>query len=200
MTVEKLTNEKFNELKNSSVIIDTRHPEIFAKGYIQGSINIPIEGAFYKWAIQVVPKESAIILITDNEDTINDTIRQLAYINLNNVLGFIVFDSNSMMEKETLKLLNVNDLNDNIDDFYVVDVRTPPEWNDGHIESAHHMDLIEFKQKLESIPKDKQVAITCGAGFRSSIAASILKASGHDNVASIQGGMRAWNQANLPIK
>jgi len=196
----KLTIEKFNELKNSAVIIDTRHPEIFAKRYIQGSINIPLEGAFYKWAIQVVPKNSAIILITDNEDTVADTIRQLAYINLNRILGFIVFDPSENVKSETLKLLNVMDLNDNIDDFFVVDVRTTPEWNDGHIVSAHHMDLAEFQEKLGTIPRDKQVAINCGAGFRSSVAASILKNSGHENVASIQGGMRTWNQANLPIK
>ncbi len=194
----KLTIEKFNELKNRAVIVDTRHPEIFAKGYVQGSINIPIEGAFYQWAIQVIQKGSSIILITDTEDTIKDTIRQLTYINLNQILGFIVFDSS--LKSETLNLLNVMDLNDNMNDFYVVDVRTTQEWNDGHIESAHHMDLAEFQQKLESIPKESQVAITCGAGFRSSVAASILKNSGHENVSSIQGGMRAWNQANLPIK
>ena len=196
----KLTIEKFNELKDTVFLIDTRHPEIFAKEFIQGSINIPIEGAFYKWAIQVVPKNSSIILITDNEDTIAETIRQLAYINFNHILGFIVFDPSLNLKNETLKLLNVMDLHNNIDDYYVVDVRTTQEWNDGHIESAHHMDLAEFQKKLESIPKDKQVAITCGAGFRSSVAASILKGSGHENVASIQGGMRAWNQANLPIK
>lgn len=196
--LNNLSLEQLKKQMGTSYLIDTRHPEIFARSYIESSVNIPVEGAFHKWADQVVPKNAEIVLIVDREDVVSDVERQLKYIGVDNIKGFVIFDPNLDLEKVSFGLCNVRDLSE-MEGVYIVDVRTPAEWRDGHIESAHHMELSEFEKRVGEIPVGNQVAITCGAGFRSSVAASILKKHGHKNVESIQGGMRAWNSANLPI-
>ena len=74
----------------------------------------------------------------------------------------------------------------------LIDVRTPAEWKAGHIPEAHHIELAKFASVFNNIPRDKDIAITCGSGYRSSLAASLLKKEGFSRVANVQGGMQAW--------
>jgi hydroxyacylglutathione hydrolase len=81
---------------------------------------------------------------------------------------------------------------------FVLDVRTDGEWNGGHIDGATHVQLGALPNELSKIPKNQPVAVTCGTGYRSTIAASMLMRSGYRNVTNIVGGMTAWNVVKLP--
>jgi uncharacterized NAD(P)/FAD-binding protein YdhS len=197
-TMQKLSNEKFAELKNSSYVIDTRQPEIFASCHVKDSINIPGGGSFCGWAGMIVPGDQPIILILENEDTLLETIEQLSLVGLTNISGFIVWDRNIHNQMDTLELLTPKDLKI-ANDVFIIDVRTPSEWNHGHISSAHHMELAKFKDLISQVPQNQKIATICGSGFRASIAASLLQKNGFDDVANVQGGMQAWRQANLPV-
>lgn len=195
---QELSLEKFADLKNSSYVIDTRQPEIFASCHVKNSINIPGGGTFCGWAAMVVPQNEPVILIVENKDTVLETVEQLSLVGLNQVIGFVVWDRKLSNEMDSLELLPPKELN-YLKDVFIVDVRTAAEWNFGHIQTAHHMELAKFKDLLQNIPKDQKIAAICGSGFRASIAASILQKNGFRDVANVQGGMQAWKKANLPI-
>lgn len=196
--MDKLTPEKFNELKNSSYLIDTRRPEIFASCHIKNSINIPGGGNFCGWAGMVVPSDQPLILLVEEEEHILETVEHLRLVGLKNILGFVIWNRSLNSDMDNLELLPVKDAHE-LDDLFIIDVRTLSEWNLGHIKSAHHKELSKFKEWMKDLPEDKKIATICGSGFRSSIAASILQKRGLEDVASIQGGMQAWRQANFPI-
>ncbi|HRD54970.1 MAG TPA: rhodanese-like domain-containing protein [Parachlamydiaceae bacterium] len=196
--MEKLSGEKFKELKNSSYLIDTRRPEIFASCHIKGSINIPGGGNFCGWASMVVPHNQPLILLVEEEEHVLETIEQLRLIGLKNILGFTVWNRSLNLEMDNLELLPVKEAH-KLEDLFIIDVRTLSEWNLGHIQSAHHKELSKFRDWMKDLPEDKKIATICGSGFRSSIAASLLQKNGLEDVASIQGGMQAWKQANYPI-
>jgi rhodanese-related sulfurtransferase len=81
----------------------------------------------------------------------------------------------------------------------VVDVRTPHEREEGAIAGSIFVPLSQLEQRLAEIPHDRPLIVHCAAGYRSSIAASVLKREGFDDVSEIAGGMAAWQAAGLPV-
>jgi hydroxyacylglutathione hydrolase len=80
----------------------------------------------------------------------------------------------------------------------VLDVRQPAEWAAGHIEGATFITGAELPERLGEVPADKPLAVVCGSGFRSTVMASLLRASGWRNVSNMSGGMSAWRRAGGP--
>jgi hydroxyacylglutathione hydrolase len=81
-----------------------------------------------------------------------------------------------------------------------IDVRAPREREQKHIDGSLSMPLNHLVRDLEALPKDRALLVYCAGGYRSSIAASVLKASGFDSVCEIAGGLAAWESANLPVQ
>ena len=79
----------------------------------------------------------------------------------------------------------------------VLDVRTDGEWNGGHIDGALHIHAGLLSERMAEVPRDRTVAAICGTGYRGSIAASLLKRAGYEDVANVPGGMTAWQAAGL---
>jgi hydroxyacylglutathione hydrolase len=73
-----------------------------------------------------------------------------------------------------------------------VDVRTPNEWKSSHIDGARHLPLATFGERAKELPNENKIAVICGSGYRSSIAASLLQARGYKNVENVSGGMSAY--------
>lgn len=82
----------------------------------------------------------------------------------------------------------------------VLDVRTPGEWNGGHLKNAKHADIqsSDFEQKIASIDKNATVVVYCATGGRSSRAAGMMAQKGYKNVINMAGGITAWNAAGYP--
>ena len=81
----------------------------------------------------------------------------------------------------------------------ILDVREPDEWNAGHAPGARHVALGDLPNRLDSLPRDQQVVVVCRSGHRSSQAISLLVRSGF-NAVNLDGGMRAWATAGLPLE
>ncbi len=82
-----------------------------------------------------------------------------------------------------------------------MDVRDPPEWTeDGYIKGAKRIFFADLPQKIDELPKDKPIVVTCSVGNRSSIALSILERAGFEDVSNMLGGMTAWTNLGYPIK
>jgi hydroxyacylglutathione hydrolase len=82
--------------------------------------------------------------------------------------------------------------------FPLLDVRTPREWDDGHLPGARYAFLGELSQKLKDLDRHQPVVVYCASGYRSSLAASVLQACGFDKVHNVPGGYTAWTAAGFP--
>jgi hydroxyacylglutathione hydrolase len=185
-------------------LIDVRHPEAFADGHIPGSINIPLKPSFASWAGAVVPYETHLAIILDKESDLIEVLKALRMIGYDDIVGYA--DIHSLRKEqmvfcptitvETLRLKQ-QELKDTL---YLLDVRTDSEWELGHIKEAHHTELNQLPNALHKISKQTEIAVLCGGGNRSSIAASLLMKKGFQNVKNVKGGMQAWHRAKLPVE
>lgn len=189
--MKKITLE---ELSSQDYLIDLRPAAQFAANHYKGAINVPFSANLIGWMSSAVQPSSTLVLIAEQE-TAESAAEPLQMAGFS-VLGFILPED--LSPNDTLETITVAELagRDNI----IIDVRTPQEWVAGHIKGARHLELSQFAQKMDTIPKDQDVALICGGGNRSSVAASLLKKSGHPHVANVRGGMSAWKQARLPLE
>jgi phage shock protein E len=85
-------------------------------------------------------------------------------------------------------------------DVVFLDVRTPEEYAEGHIPGVVLIPLDELPHRIDEVPKDKTVVVTCRSGNRSAQAAEILRQAGYSNVHNMTGGITAWQQAGYPVE
>ena len=123
----------------------------------------------------------------------------LRYIKLH--LHFIQ-DAGCLLTITKLDQMSVQELNAALPprDLQVVDVRSPDEWQGGHVPGATYIFLPELEQKSERLDKKKPVAVYCDSGYRASLAASILQRNGFAVVHNIPGSWKAWQAAEYPIE
>jgi len=96
--------------------------------------------------------------------------------------------------------MSVHELNDRKDSLQIVDVRGPLEWKNGHVPGARHIFVPELKMRMSELDRNKPTIVYCGSGYRSSIAASILKPAGFKELWNVPGSWEAWKKAKLPIE
>lgn len=199
---EKETNCSWNDL----FLLDIRHPEAFAMLHLAKSLNIPLSPSFCHWAGWMLPENTPLGLVVQNSHMISDAIEQLRLIGFDQDIHVINLDE---VQPEKLKdrtasfaIIDVEELAKHqpvFESFYVIDVRTPSEWQSGHIPGARHLELNQLQNALQELPKDQSLVLVCRSGVRASLAASLLKKQGFPCVMNLRGGMDAWKLSNLPL-
>ena len=96
--------------------------------------------------------------------------------------------------------MSVHELNERNSSLQVLDVRSPGEWKKGHVPGAHHIFVPELGNRVGELDRKKPMAIYCGSGYRASIATSILKQQGFNDVWNVPGSWEAWKKAKLPVE
>ncbi|MBM3751371.1 MAG: MBL fold metallo-hydrolase [Acidimicrobiia bacterium] len=196
-------------LKAGALVVDTRAAAAYANGHVPGTINIPLNASFTTWAGWLVPYTSAFYLIVDDAaGTLIDTaVRDLAMIGLDRIAGYFdaeVVDAWAEGERPlgTVPQVTVHDLQSSLKHQAVtlIDVRNDGEWAGGRIAGATHISLGAVGDRVADIPTGKPIVVQCAAGARSSIAASVLKSRGIDNVINLVGGIGEWRKAGLPVE
>ena len=184
----------------SATVIDTRPAPFFGAGHFPGSLNIGLGSALFStWVGFIVPGGTLIALVVGSADNAAKARLELARIGFDDVLGYVEADSLTRIQQ--LSQLSVCDLKSGLhsgDTPLVLDVRTPGEWKNKHIEGARHIPLPSLPARLAEVPKDHPVALLCGSGYRSSIAASLLQARGFHQLQNVMGGMGAYEEADCP--
>lgn len=171
-------------------ILDLRDPLSFAKGHLEGSINLPFAPPFLNWARMVLkPEKNRILVIPDNVDP-EEVKGALSLIQLDGTFTLYTVAELQKYPLTTLELLDVEDLD--IQKYRIIDVRTPEEWKQSFIEGAIPIELSNLASQYSLIPKEGPIAVICASGTRSSIAASFLKNHQFKEVSSVRGGMNAW--------
>ncbi len=181
-----------------AMVVDCRSPEAFS-AHIPGAINVGIGDSFTTWAGSMLPPDRDLILLLERAADLWEVCWQLLRIGYSLPRGWLAGGMLAWRTAgkpiEILPQWTVRELRQAIDkdgDLLVLDVRQPAEWSAGHIPQAQHITGAELVERIDELPKDRPIAAICGSGYRSSVAASLLKAHGHREVYSVLGGMTGW--------
>lgn len=194
LEAKHMTPQEVKETQNL-LVIDMRNPDEFAKKHFPGSINIPIKGAFISWMEMVFTPDVDYILILPDLQVLEPLKMRLALIGMEKMKGYILVEEMKDEFSESFPFLPPAEIGKRM----VIDVRTPPEWHAGHIESAKNIELPNLQKVINEVPKETPLAVICGSGYRASVAASIFKKAGFKDVANMQGGMQLWRDKGMPI-
>ena len=85
------------------------------------------------------------------------------------------------------------------DHLFLLDVRTPEEYAEGHIAGAVNVPYDQLATRLAEVPKDKDVVLYCRSGRRAGIAADVLAANGYTRLSHLEGDMIAWTEKGRPV-
>jgi hydroxyacylglutathione hydrolase len=196
-------NDLKHALKNGVKVIDTRIKAEFAKGFIQGTINIQGNNAFSTWMGWFVSYEEPFILIAEKSE-LDDLTRKLMRIGMDNIVGYIegirdwmnagepLSKSEIVSTDELKKILKTNHTQ-------IVDLRGASEYKAGHIAGTDNLFVGTLEKNLDKIKKDQPVVIHCQAGDRATIGYSILAKHGFTNVKNYSAGMSEWSQSGNEV-
>ncbi len=174
-------------------VIDTRSQEAIAQGYLAHSFHIPLSDTFVFWAGWTLPYDKPLLLIVADEDGANKAKKQLAIIGLDQIVHIAIGLNHPPANLWKVSQLPAAELAHS--DAKIVDVRSEAEWKSGHIEGAVHLPITELATGLKlNLAKTTPIAVICGAGTRSTIAASLLKKQGFEHVMNLVGGMNKWKK------
>ena len=190
--------------RDDLIVLDTRPKESFAAAHVPGSVSIPLAPNLPSWAGWVLPYDKPIVLVSSNSIEASEAVTHLLRVGFDRVEGSLE-DGIDGWEAQGFALgsiptMSVHELAERLAQPhppFVLDVRTDGEWSAGHVEGAKHVQLGSLPNRLSDVPKDRRLALVCGSGYRSSIASSLLKRNGYDNLTNVMGGMGAWKAAGL---
>lgn len=192
--------------ETGAIMLDTRDPQSFAKGFVPNSINIGIDGSFAPWVGALIPDIKQQILIIADEGKEEEVITRLARVGYDYTIGYLKggFDAWKKAGKEIDQIRSVSaaELANTLKggSVQVLDVRKPGEFASEHVKGAVNMPLDNINDHLPQLDKDQTYYVHCAGGYRSMIFNSILKARGFDKLVDIQGGFKAIKDAaNIPV-
>ncbi len=190
-------------LEREEIALDVRSNELFARGYVPGSINIALSGQFASWAGALLGVTAEPILIADTAEQIAEARLRLARVGIEHPAGYLQDGiegwKRAGYELETLPQISVTDLNARLPELSTLDVRRESEWQAGHIAEAQWWPLDNFRISPPEVNPDAPLAVHCQGGYRSVIACSLLRRAGFHNVINVTGGFDAWKKAGLAV-
>lgn len=198
-------DEALARAEHGAVLLDGREPSDFAAGHVRGAVNIGLQGRFAEWGGDVLSPEREIVLVGDPASATEAKVR-LARVGYDNVVGQLddpgavlaarpdLCEASSRLTIEQLaELRNLEPT------LQLVDVRSPGETAGGTLVGAREIPLVVLTVSLASLDRDAAVVTYCASGYRSQIAASVLREAGFADVSDLLGGFGAWEAAGLPV-
>lgn len=185
--------------ETGALIIDTRDPQVFAKGFIPRSINIGINGNFAPWVGTLVPDLKQPILIVAEKDKVEEVVIRLSRVGYDNSLGYLdgSFEAwkNAGKEVDTIESITAEELKERLkdDNANLIDARRKSEYGAQHVVGAQNIPLDYINDNMQEVPQEQQNYVHCAGGYRSMVFISILKARGIHNLVDVQGGFNAIN-------
>lgn len=196
---ELLANEK------EALILDVRAGSDFVKGFVPNAISIGIDGGFAPWAGAIIKDVKQPILLVCPEGREEETVTRLARVGFDNTLGYLKDGmtawKNAGKETDEIRSIKADEFaaESQATNYPIIDVRNQAEYNIGHLDNAHLLPLDQLNERFSEFPQDKPFYIHCAGGYRSLIAASILKSRGYHDITDVAGGFGAIKNTSLPI-
>ena len=183
-----------------ALLIDGRDPVEFARGHLRGAINVGLEGRYAEFAGSVVPADVDIVLFVEPGAEI-EAKNRLGRIGFDRVLGHVdnPYDvlrthQDDVDVASRLTPVDLQQRQDELTDIQLDDVRNPGEHALGAVPGAVNIPVGQLPARLTELDPARPTVVYCAGGYRSSVAASLLRANGFDDVSDIVGGYGAWAQ------
>jgi len=196
-----------NEIANGAIVLDTRHQDIFEKGFVPGSVFVGLNGRFAEWVGTILNIDTKLVIVADTGKE-EESILRLARVGYENVKGYLNggFDAWKNAGKKIDMLISIEPAEMELDLKFekplVMDVRKENEFEAGHVVDAENVVLQSFDKDLASsgIKPSQNIYVHCQGGYRSVIAASLLKRKGYHNIKNILGGWVEIAKTNIPTE
>jgi rhodanese-related sulfurtransferase len=181
-----------------AILLDGRSPEEFARGHLVGSVNVGLDGRYAEFAGSVVPSDVDIVLVADPGFEIESRNR-LGRIGFDRVVGYVA-DPFAVMAAHPDRTARASRLTvpeferrrAEIDGLQIVDIRNPGEVAIGSIAGSTALPVGQLPGRLDELDPDAPTVVYCAGGYRSSVAASVLRRAGFTDVSDVIGGYGAW--------
>jgi hydroxyacylglutathione hydrolase len=187
--------------ETSALILDTRDPQIFARGFVPNSINIGIDGSFAPWVGAMIPDiKQEIILVTD-EGREEEVITRLARVGYDYTIGYLKGGFNAWKEAgkevDRVSSISADELSEILrkEKVNVLDVRKKSEYLSEHLMDSENAPLDFINESMAQLDKNKTYYVHCAGGYRSMIFNSILRARGFDKLVDIKGGFKSIKES-----
>lgn len=183
--------------ETGALVLDTRDPQDFAKGFIPNSINIGIDGNFAPWVGALIPDIEQQILLVTAPGREEEVVTRLSRVGYDHAIGFLQggFDAWKQAGKETDSIVSIPAeelaIKQAAMPVSILDVRKKSEYQSEHVITAENMPLDNVNGQMAQLDKNKTYYVHCAGGYRSMIFISILKARGYDNLVDVKGGFTA---------
>jgi hydroxyacylglutathione hydrolase len=188
--------------ETGAMLLDTRDPNEFVKGFIPNSINIGVDGNFAPWAGALIPDLKQEILVIADQGREEEVITRLSRVGYDYTIGFLQggFENWVKADKEVDKIesITIDECFDKLQkdtSTVILDVRKKSEYESEHILDAVNAPLDYVNDSMAVINKNVTNYVHCAGGYRSVIFISILKARGFENLVNVQGGFKAMKES-----
>jgi len=202
-----LEPEEFEALVNheEALILDVRTKVDFIKGHIPNSIFIGLDGSFAPWVGALITDLRQPLLLVVPKERSKEAVTRLSRVGYDNTLGYLKGGMEawkaSNKDIETLESITAETFANKMKDakLDVLDLRKDGEYKAIHVNGAEHFALDFINDSMNDIHPEKAYYLYCASGYRSVIAASILKARGFNNLVDIAGGFGAIKDTDLSL-
>jgi len=190
--------------KKAGILVDVRNMLAFGGGHVAGALNIGGTPILSIWAGWMLDPQEPILLVLEDDDDLERIVRLFVRTGYTKFGGYLIGGMKAWdaagFPLERIGQMSVHELNERKSSLQVVDVRSPGEWKKGHVPGARHIFLPELGKRMSELDRNKPTAVYCGSGYRASIATSILKTQGFNELWNVPGSWEAWKKAKLPIE
>ncbi len=183
--------------ETGAIILDTRDPQVFAKGFIPNAINIGIDGNFAPWVGAMLPDIKQEILLVTEKGRETEVITRLARVGYDYTIGYLEngFEAWQKAGKEidqitSLDAFTLANIQASQNEIKILDVRNASEYTSEHINQVQNLPLDFINNSMSAIDKNQTYYVHCQGGYRSMIFISILKARGFEHLIDIKGGFK----------
>lgn len=202
-----LSPEAFETAANETgaLILDVRHQKDFVQGHVPRSIFIGLNGDFAPWVGALIGDVAQPLLLITPVGKEKEAITRLSRVGFDGTIGYLEgsFEAwkDSGKEFDTIESIPANEITDKISNAknHVFDVRAESEYASEHLVDAKNAPLSALNSHLSEFPKEGTFYVHCAGGYRSVIAASILKSRGYHNLVDIGGGFGALKKTEVEV-
>jgi len=191
-------NEVLKQHQAGAQVIDVRDPGEFSAAHLVGAISIGLGGQYASWAGSLLDRERPIILVTMPGVEREAAVR-MARVGIDNIAGYLDGGMAAVRERpdllQSFSRYTPATLRERLQDPdapFLLDVRREGEAQMGKIEGSANVPLNHLEERLDEIPRDREVTVYCAGGYRSAIAAAILQANDYTQPTDLVGGYNAW--------
>ena len=185
--------------REGAVVVDTRPAIEFSVAHVPGSVHIALTGQYASWAARILGLDTRLILVCEDDEHVRESQIRLARVGIENVAGYLgggvagwIRDGMTLEYIPQITVQDLLELRDAPGGAAIVDVREPGEVSTGAIPGSINIPLGHLAERASGLPHDRLIVVHCKGGYRSSIASSLLRRAGFEDIANLTGGYDAW--------